>query len=301
MNRYGDVCDAVRSILNQTYDNIEIIIVVDGNLSLFEQLQSKFSDQEVVTVRCNEENMGLSYSRTQGVELASGSVVAFLDDDAIAHPDWIEQLVRGYKETDAIAVGGRMIAKWIAGRPPYLPEEFNWLIGVNYEHRLDNWTEVRNTLGSNMSFRREVFEETGGFDEQMGLKGDSHIQSEETELAMRMYDAFGRGVLYNENAIVEHKIYEYRTKITWLCHRAFWQGYSKRALTDLDLDSPTDEESTFLKHLAFSSVPNRVSKFISQPSLAKLQQLLLLLVLTSCVGLGYAYGAITYWIDSVVN
>ena len=240
MNRYGDVCDAVRSILDQTYDNIEIIIVVDGNLSLFEQLQSKFSDQEVVTVRCNEENMGLSYSRTQGVELASGSVVAFLDDDAIAHPDWIEQLVRGYKETDAIAVGGRMIAKWIAGRPPYLPEEFNWLIGVNYEHRLDNWTEVRNTLGSNMSFRREVFEETGGFDEQM-------------------------------------------------------------ALTDLDLDSPTDEESTFLKHLAFSSVPNRVSKFISQPSLAKLQQLLLLLVLTSCVGLGYAYGAITYWIDSVVN
>lgn len=294
IERYDDVCEAVESLLAQTYEDIEIILIIDGNETLFERLQSEFGNQEAVTLWCNEENKGLSYSRTRGVEQANGSVIAFLDDDAIAEPDWIEQLVRGYEESDAIAVGGRMVPEWMVGRPPYLPEEFNWLVGANYERRLNDWTEVRNTLGSNMSFRREVFEETGGFDEQMGLKGDSQVQSEETELAMRMYDTFGQGMLYNPEAVVAHKVFHYRTKPSWLCRRAFWQGYSKRALKHLDVDGPGDAESEFLEHLLFSSVPRRISELIRRPSHTGLQQLLMLFLLTGCVGFGYVYGIIRY-------
>jgi len=294
MERYDDVCEAVESVLAQTHGDIEIIIIIDGNQVLFERLQSEFADQEAVAIQCNEENKGLSYSRTRGVEQANGSVIAFLDDDAIAEPDWIEQLVRGYEESDAIAVGGRMVPEWIVGRPSYLPEEFNWLVGANYESRLDDWTEVRNTLGSNMSFRQEVFKETGGFDEQMGLKEDSQVQSEETELAMRMYDTFGRGMLYNPDAVVAHKVFEYRTKPGWLCRRAFWQGYSKRALKQLDVEGPGDAESEFLGHLLFSSVPRRIYGLIRRPSLAGLQQLLMLFLLTACVGFGYVYGIVRY-------
>lgn len=301
MKRYDDVCEAIESVLSQTYDNIDVILVIDGNEELFERLQSEFDNQEAVTIQCNEKNRGLSYSRTRGIDLANGSVIAFLDDDAIAHPDWIEQLVHGYNETDAIAVGGRMMPKWVAGKPSYLPEEFNWLVGANYEPRLDDWTEVRNTLGSNMSFRREVFEETGGFDEQMGLQGDSQVQSEETELAMRMYDTFGQGMLYNPDAIVEHKIFQYRTKVVWLCRRAFWQGYSKQRLKQINEDGSDDAESEFLEHLLFSSMPRRISRLTRSPSLAKLQQLLMLFILTACVGLGYVYGIITYQIAVISN
>lgn len=301
MERYDDVCEAVESVLAQTHEDIEIILIIDGNEALFERLQSEFGNQEAVTIRCNEENEGLSYSRTRGVEIASGSVIAFLDDDATAEPDWIEELIRAYEESDAVAVGGRMVPEWIVGRPPHLPEEFNWLVGANYERRLDDWTEVRNTLGSNMSFRREVFEETGGFDEQMGLKGDSQVQSEETELAMRMYDAFGRGMLYNPDAVVAHKVFKYRTRPSWLCRRAFWQGYSKRALKQLDVDGPGDAESEFLEHLLCSSVPRRISGLIRRPSLADIQQLLMLFILTACVGLGYLYGIVRYRSRAVVD
>jgi glycosyltransferase involved in cell wall biosynthesis len=301
MERYDDVCEAVESVLAQTYEDIEIILIIDGNEALLERLQSEFGNQEATTLRCNEENKGLSYSRTRGVELATGSVIAFLDDDAIAEPDWIEELVRGYEETDAIAVGGRMVPEWIVGRPSYLPEEFNWLVGANYERRLDEWTEVRNTLGSNMSFRRDVFEETGGFDEQMGLKGDSQVQSEETELAMRMYDTFGQGMLYNPDAVVAHKVFDYRTNPRWLCRRAFWQGYSKRALKQLDVEGPGDAESEFLEHLLFSSVPRRISGLTRRPSLADIQQLLMLFLLTACVGFGYLYGIVRYQYQTAVD
>lgn len=285
--RYDDVCEAIESVLAQSYDNIELILVVDGNEALFERLQSRFSDQNEVVIRCNDENQGLSYSRTRGVKLASGAIIAFLDDDAIADSNWIEELVRGYEETDAIAVGGLMIPEWVAGRPDFLPEEFYWLIGANYEPRLEAWTEVRNTLGSNMSFRREVFEEVGGFDEQVGLKGDNQIQAEETELAMRMYDVFGKGMLYNPNAVVAHKVFEYRTEPRWLLRRAFWQGYSKRAIETLDVQGPNDPEQAFLRHLLVTAIPGRIKSFVQTGEITQIQQIVAILLLTATVGVGY--------------
>ena len=292
MERYDDVCEAVGSVLSQTYEEIQVILVIDGNEALFERLQSEFANQKAVTLHCNEENKGLSYSRTQGVKLASGSVIAFLDDDAIAEPDWIKELVRGYEEDGAIAVGGLMVPEWVAERPGFLPEEFYWLIGANYEPRLEPWTEVRNTLGSNMSFKKEVFEEIGGFNDQVGLKGNNQIQAEETELAMRMYDTFGKGMLYNPNAVVAHKIFEYRVEPKWLLRRAFWQGYSKRAIETLDVGRPDDPEQAFLRHLFFTAIPRRIRLFVRNFEIAKIQQIVAILLLTTAVGAGYLAGLV---------
>ena len=290
--RYEDCCEAIESVLAQTHDPVELVIIVDGNTAVCERVRTDFGDHENVRIHCNEQNQGLSYSRTRGVEQASGDVIAFLDDDAVANPEWVAKLVDGYEQTDAIAVGGRMVADWVAGKPAYLPAEFSWLVGVNYEPRLEPWTEVRNTLGSNLSFRREVFEEVGGFDEQVGLQGEKQIQAEETELCIRMADAFGRGVLYNPEAVVAHKVFDHRTDPVWLCQRAFWQGYSKRALESLASRDAQEAETEFLSHLAFEAVPRRLRSLASEPSVSAIQQLVFLVVLTACVGWGYLYGLV---------
>ncbi len=289
-DRYYDFQEAVESVRRQTYESVEIVLVIDGNREVFDRASKTFGNYDNIILHCNDENSGLSYSRTKGVEIASGDVIAFLDDDAIAKDDWIAQLVAGYQQTDAIAVGGRMIPEWVADRPRFLPEEFYWLIGANYEPRLKDWSEVRNTLGSNMSFRREVFEAVGGFDDQVGLSGDNQIQAEETELAMRMYDSFGKGMLYNPDAIVAHKVFEYRTEPAWLLRRAFWQGYSKRAIEELEVVGPASEEASFLAHLVFSSGPRRIVKLVRDPTFTKISQLVMLGLLTACVGFGYLYG-----------
>ena len=288
--RYDDFREAAESVLTQSYDAVELVVVVDGNERVAARAREEFGDRDTVGIHCNDGNQGLSYSRTRGVEHSTGDVIAFLDDDAIAQRDWVEQLVTAYEKTDAIAVGGRMVPEWVAGKPTHLPEEFYWLIGANYEKRLDPWSEVRNTLGSNISFRREVFEEVGGFDEQVGLQGESQIQAEETELCIRMYETFGKGVLYNPEAVVAHKIFDYRTQTGWLLRRVFWQGYSKRALETIGGERPDSAEADFLRHLACEAVPGRVRRLIGSPSLAAVQQLCLVFVLTFCVGLGYLYG-----------
>lgn len=290
---YEDFTAAAKSILTQTYDHVELVVVVDGNDSLYEMVNRDFAGREDVVLYCNDKNRGLSESRNIGVELSSGDVVAFMDDDAVADPRWIEELVSAYREHDVIAAGGKMTPKWVAGKPSFLPEEFYWLVGVTHRGFADGPGEVRNTFGSNISFRRKVFEELGGFDIEMGRQGDKNLQSEETLLCAEMKKEFEQGVWYNPDAIVEHKVFEYRTKPKWLLERAFWQGYSKRAMTVLLPDSGS-EETVFLNELLFKYIPERIRNALLKLSVIEALKLLMLIVFTSFVGFGYLYG-LTKW------
>ena len=286
--------ESVDSILDQTYDDIELIIIIDGNSELYERVVDEYGDFESVQIHLNEENIGLSASRNNALEYVSGDVVALIDDDAVADPHWIEELVGVYERRDAIAVGGRMVADWVAGKPEFLPAEFYWLIGVTYKGFAEPGEEVRNTFGSNISFKRSVLEELGGFEPAVGRQGDNKLQAHETEFCARMQREYGQGVIYNPNAIVKHKVFDFRTNKQWLGKRAFWQGYSKRALEVLVPETTTDEESAFLRQLLFEFIPGRIKGLVLSPSILKLKQFVTLLLLTGLVGAGYIYGLIKW-------
>ena len=284
--------EAVESVQSQIYDDVEIVVVVDGNESLCGRVSEGYKNASDVIVHCNEKNIGLSASRNNALEHASGDVIAFLDDDAVADERWIEELVKTYKTEDAIAAGGRMTPIWIDGKPEFLPEEFYWLVGVTYPGFAEAGEEVRNTFGSNISFRSDVLRELGGFDSEVGRKGDLNLQAEEPLLGARMREEYGRGVVYNPDAEVRHKVFDYRTDPVWLFKRAFWQGYSKRAMETLVDGESSGEESEFLGRLLFESVPSRLRSLIKQPGLSKLSQLAMLFVLTAAVGMGYVYALV---------
>ena len=281
--------DAVNSVLAGTYDDVEVVVIVDGDETLFERVRSRYGGHDDVVLHCNDENLGLSASRNVAVELASGDVVAFLDDDAVAHPEWVERLVSLYERHDAIAAGGKMTGRWVTGKPSFLPEEFYWLVGVTHRGFPTEECEVRNTFGSNISFRREVFEELGGFETNLGRAGEKNLQGEETEFAARMRQRYGQGVWYDPDAIVEHKVFDYRTKPKWLLERAFWQGYSKRVMADILPDEDGGEESAFLRQLLVVFVPNRISGLVRHRRGPDAGQLFTLVVFTATVGLGYLY------------
>jgi glycosyltransferase involved in cell wall biosynthesis len=291
---YSHFRESVESVLDQTYENIELILVSDGNEAVYQRMQDDYSELSNTVVSRTDENVGISAARNHGIELATGDVIAQIDDDAIADPDWVAELVSVYQETDAVAVGGKMTPEWVAGKPEFLPEEFYWLIGVTHRGFADPGEEVRNTFGSNISFRREVIEELDGFDPHVGRKGEAEIQAHESELGTRLRQQFDRGVVYNPDAKVAHKVFDYRTDPLWLIKRAFWQGYSKRALETLLPDAGTDEESEFLSYLLLESVPNRVRTLGSKQSFVVLSQLLWLVMLTGLVGLGYLYGIVKW-------
>lgn len=288
LDRYDDFHDAVEAVFAQTYEDVEVVLVIDGNEPLYERVEEEFGGRDGVIVHCTEENLGNSGARTMGGELATGDVIAVTDDDAVPDPEWVEELVRVYEETDAIAVGGKVVPLWVDGEPDFFPEEFYWLIGCNHRGFGNHMEEVRNTFGPNLSFRAEVFDELGGFSEHVGRVGDKQLQAHETEICSRMQREYGQGVIYTENAIVRHKILGYRLEWGWLVRRCFWQGYSKRVLEKLVPDS-TGEETDYLKQLLLQFVPNRVKDILTNPSAPKVKQLGAISLFTFLVGMGYIY------------
>ena len=139
---------------------------------------------------------------------------------------------------------------WLTKKPDYLPEELYWLVGSTYEgFAKEGVTHVRNALGTNMSFKREVFEKVGSFNQDLGFgrKGAPYIQGEEPEFALRMQNTLGKGVIYNPNLIVYHKVPEWKTRLRILLRRAFYQGYSKALLKKLSRSpKPLAPEESYL-------------------------------------------------------
>ncbi|GAB7095457.1 glucosyl-dolichyl phosphate glucuronosyltransferase [Halolamina litorea] len=292
MDRYEVFCDAVDSVLEQTYEPLEVVLVVDGNKTVHEHVQEEYGGVENVVIHNNDENHGISYSRTKGAELASGEIVAFIDDDATAEPGWVEQLVAVYEDTNAIAVGGDVKPDWQTDRPDFFPEEFYWLVGVVEPGFAEDGEEVRNTYGSNISYRREEFLEVGGYDPNTGRKGDRHLQAHEAPVGIRLLETYGQGMLFTEDAVVHHKLFEYRGEFDWLVSRSFWQGYSKRVMDLLYPDAP-DDKSAYLRQLLTERVPGRVKGLVRRPSIPAVKQLLAIFVFTGAVGLGYLYAILT--------
>ncbi len=291
VGRYGCFAETVESALSQTHELLEVVIIVDGNPEIHDRVCADFGERENVLVHLNEENRGISYSRTKGSKLASGDVVAMIDDDAVAESDWIEQLVRVYEEMDAVAVGGTVKPDWVTEKPDFFPEEFYWLVGCDERGFGKHMEELRNTYGSNISFKRDVFLSIGGYDENTGRQGDKHIQAHEAPVCIRMRERYGKGVVYNTNAVVHHKLFDYRGDFRWLVFRSFWQGYSKRVM-DLLLPEASGDKGEYLKQLLLTFVPIRVKELVRSPSMSMVTQLLTIFVFTTAVGFGYLYGLV---------
>lgn len=290
MERYDAFSDAVESARGQSYDDLELVLVVDGNETVADRVQQDFGDDPNVKIHCNDQNVGSQQSVNNGIELADGDIVANIDDDATAAPDWIGKLVKAYEEENALAAGGRIEPDWVDGKADYIPEEFYWLIGATYRGFQEEPGEVRNTFGSNLSFRREIVEDLGGY--STADEGhDSRFQASETELCARLQREYDRGVYYVPDAVVYHKIFDYRTDPNWLVKRAFWQGVSKRWMVVTHPNS-TNEDQAFVSDLFLKFFPRRVRNLIVSPSVMAITQLVFLLVLLVSTVLGYIYGVL---------
>lgn len=265
--RYFDTIETIESLVKQSYQNIEIILVVDRNLNLFNDFIDSDFLKSLTDFKISFSNLlGLSNARNKGVELSSGDVIAFIDDDAIADRDWISHLIICYKNPKVIGVGGPMKPLWISGRVTWIPEEFYWTMGCSYKSQKNTIHSVRSNFGSNMSFRHAIFEEVGYFDDEFGLVGDKMRTGEETEFSIRALNKFNDSkIMYVPDAVVFHKIYKFRKSFAFLLKRCYGYGYAianiGRSKKSID-DKLESTESNFLTHLLKSSFPERLKNII---------------------------------------
>lgn len=229
--RWDDLVAAVASLQHQTLLPREIIVVIDENSSLFAKATVQFPDIRVVS---NKEARGLSGARNTGIALAQGSILAFMDEDAVADPQWLHHLMSAYADQRVMGVGGAIIPRWADGRPAWFPSEFHWVVGCTYRGMPVTTAPVRNLIGCNMSFRREVFAKVGGFRHGMGRIGTKPLGCEETELCIRALQQWPtRTVLYVPQARVHHHVPAARATWHYLVSRCWAEGLSKAQVSQL--------------------------------------------------------------------
>jgi glycosyltransferase involved in cell wall biosynthesis len=220
---------AVNSVENQRPAPHEVILVVDYN----PELQARFAQRlPQVRVSPNRNGRGLSGARNTGVALASGDIVAFLDDDAIAQPGWLGALTRPYADPNVIGVGGRTEPGWATSRPQWWPGEFDWVVGCTYTGREAG--TVRNLLGGNASYRRDLFA-IGGFASHIGRTASNQrpLGCEETEFCIRANKDRHRGVfVYDARAVIVHKVPAARQSFSYFRSRCLAEGLSKALVTE---------------------------------------------------------------------
>jgi O-antigen biosynthesis protein len=223
--RWPDLVAAVGSLVDQSQVVDQLVVVIDHNPDLFCRASLELPAARVVA---NRHSRGLSGARNTGVEATTGDVLAFIDDDAIAERDWLATLVLPYRDLNVIAVGGAAIPRWDRGRPRGFPEEFDWVVGCGYRGMPVGRSAVRNLIGANMSFRREVFDSVGGFADGLGRVGLRPVGCEETELCIRAAAAFPDDViLYEPAAYVFHRVPAARASWRYFGARCYSEGLSK--------------------------------------------------------------------------
>jgi glycosyltransferase involved in cell wall biosynthesis len=234
-DRWDQLRAAVDSVRAQSLPSAEIIVVIDHNPGLCQRASAGLADAGAgVTVVENRQAAGLSGARNTGTGLARGEIVAFLDDDAVAHEDWLKFLADCYEDPQVAGVGGLTLPRWETARPAWLPPEFYWVVGCNYAGMAPSGAPVRNLIGANMSFRREVFDLVeGGFSTGLGRSATGRPEGcEETEFCIRLGRKSPRSRLVADHrAMVWHFVSDRRCKPAYFVSRCFAEGISKARVT----------------------------------------------------------------------
>ena len=199
-NKRPHIKRALHSVLTQTFQDFEIIVVDDGSTDGGGKIVERISDSRVRLIR--QENMGVSFARNRGIEQASSNLIAFLDADDEWRPDFLGTIVslrRKYIEAGAYATAYEI----------YLPNgkrehiKYKAIPKAPWEGLLPNY--FRAGLGPNplhtsaVAVPRDVFSRVGGFREGVNMGEDLEMW---LRIALQYPIAFSTytGATYYQNA-----------------------------------------------------------------------------------------------------
>jgi glycosyltransferase involved in cell wall biosynthesis len=251
--QYIEKC--INTVCNQTYSNIEIIVVDDGSNSDTKKKLKELSSK--IDVLIHQENKGQSTARNVGIENAKGDFIIFVDSDDYVEVDFCEKLIQNYKEnTSVVTCYSNIIINGIT-TDVFTP------IGGNIKKAIKN----NIALGTSLFVKQELIS-IGGYDESM-RKG-----FEDWEMLIRLLN-FTEKEVY----VVKESLYNYRKGIEsttirankikyelleyiYSKHKELYKEYFNDFIPFLLLRIKNEEQE---KNKMFARLEYRIGLFILKP------------------------------------
>jgi glycosyltransferase involved in cell wall biosynthesis len=222
-NRSSWLRECLNSLLPQCLEgSVEVLIIDNNSTDDTRTVAEEFVQRQSSFKYVFETRQGLSHARNRGIKEARGRIVAYIDDDARAHPDWAKTIIRFFEATpDASGVGGPYYAFSSVTIPPWFPKEYGCRSLGDTTRKLQNGEWIN---GTNMAFMKRALVAIGGFDTSIGMSGTKVSYGEETNLVIRMRDQ-GMLIYYCAEMRVDHAILPYKLKLGWLLRSNYSNGY----------------------------------------------------------------------------
>ena len=177
------------SLMALRYPDFEVLLIDDGSSHHIAEIVKGYPQ---VRYQC-QEHAGLSAARNLGARIATGSIIAYTDDDCIAHPDWLLHLSHAFMDETVAAAGGPNI-------PPPPRNRIERVVAAAPgapAHVLLNDTEAEHLPGCNLAIRKEALELIGGFRIELKTAGD------DVDICWRLRET-GRRLVFVPGAMVWH-------------------------------------------------------------------------------------------------
>lgn len=212
---------ALDSLVNQDYDRTQFEVIVinnnstDNTLKICKKYESDFSNYKIIT----ETKQGLSHARNRAYNELSTDYIAYIDDDAQAPENYIEKAIRIIKEHKPDAFGGPIYPFYLSPKPDWFKDEYE----IRMHHPKTGWFTKGSISGSNMIFKKTMLQKLGGFDPDLGMRGEEIKYGEESFLIQKALQNNYK-FYYDTDLIIKHFVPEYKMHLPYFLHRYLNSG-----------------------------------------------------------------------------
>ena len=219
-----------KSICSQNYLNFEIIIIDNNSPGNTKELTELFikNNPKYNIKYFLETKQGLSFGRNRGILESKGEFIIFLDDDAFISNNYFAKIDNYFStHLDVVAIGSKILLDFESIIPKWENPYLNSLLGYfNLGNSLKLFKSNDYPRGSNMSFRKSIFDIVGHFNTELGRIGSELGGGEEKDIFKRIYNRQMK-VLYVPDAIVFHTVPKERTTYKFIKQQAIGTGKSE--------------------------------------------------------------------------
>lgn len=215
-NRRNALLDCLESILRQGWSRREIIVVDNGSTDGTSEVLKKRYQGRLILIR-NDTIQDLAYCKSMGVKQASGSIVAFTDDDCFVSKDWLHAIAQSFSQPDYDIVAGSVVPLRKLHFPFWWRSSLNWTIGlcnINSHKFMP--------LGCNLAFRKKVFQDLDQY-----LQNSSRMRGiVYCEDTLRIKRALFKGykMSLNPDMVVYHNISYKKLSLRYMLQRSWTEG-----------------------------------------------------------------------------